>query len=84
MSAPRRQDSMVTFSIEEDLVTATDLATGIAASGGSRSEALAMLADALELHEGGGEAIEDEDAFLRDLGIDPDELDDAGPPPWLE
>ena len=75
---------MVAFSVEEDLVTATGLATGIAASGSSRSEALAMLADALELHEGGGEPIEDEDAFLRDLGIDPGELDDAGPPPWLE
>lgn len=78
------EDSLVAFSVEEDLVTATDLATGIAASGRTRSEALAMLADALELHEGGGEPIEDEDAFLRDLGIDPASPDDAGPPPWLE
>lgn len=78
------EDSVVAFSVEEDLVTARDLATGIAASGESRSEALAMLADALELHEGGGEPIEDEEAFLRELGIDPDALEETGTPPWLE
>jgi hypothetical protein len=32
---------------------------------------LAELADALALHEGGGEEIEDEDAFLREIDIDP-------------
>jgi len=45
----------------------------------------AALADALALHEGCGTPIEDETEFLRDIGIDPDDIDeDESPPPWLE
>lgn len=47
----------VHFSYEENLVTATDVETGVAASGDSKPDALAELADALALHEGGGEEI---------------------------
>lgn len=44
-----------------------------------------MLAEALELHEGGGEPIEDEAAFLREIGVDVDAIEEASsPPPWLE
>ncbi|GAA0255372.1 hypothetical protein ACFFQF_16670 [Haladaptatus pallidirubidus] len=32
------------------------------------------------MHEGNGEPIEEEDAFLRELGIDPDEADEQMPP----
>ena len=78
------EESIVAFSVEDDLVTARDLATGVAASGRSRPEALARLADALELHEGGGQLIEDEDAFLREIGIDPDALWDVTTPPWMQ
>ena len=79
-----RREEGVEFSYEGDLVTARDLETGVASSGGSKAEALAMLAEALVLHEGGGEPIEDDDAFLREIGIDPDEVDeDDSPPPWL-
>jgi hypothetical protein len=36
-------------------------------------------------HEGGGEPIEDEDAFLEEIGIDPDEIDeDPSLPPCFE
>lgn len=75
----------VTFTYEETLVTARDIESGVAASGESKSEALARLAEALELHDGGGEPIEDEDTFLQEIGIEPDDIDgDETPPPWLE
>lgn len=75
----------VEFTFEDDLVTARDIESGVAASGVSKSEALSRLAEALELHEGGGEPIEDEDAFLQEIGVDPEEIDeDETPPPWLE
>ncbi len=79
-----RREEGVEFSYEEGLVTARGIETGVASSGGSKAEALAMLAEALVLHEGGGEPTEDDDTFLRGIGIDPDDLDeDDSPPPWL-
>ncbi len=84
MTENRREEG-VEFSYGGDPVTARDIETGVASSGGSKAEALAMLAEALVLHEGGGEPIEDDDAFLREIGIDPDEVDeDDSPPPWLD
>ena len=75
----------VEFTVEDELVTARDIKSGVAASGTSKSDALAMLAEALELYEGGGEPIEDEDEFLREVGIAPESIDeDQTPPPWLE
>jgi len=83
-TAEDRREDGVEFTYEDDLVTARDIETGLASSGESKAEALAMLAEALALHEGGGEPIEDEDEFLRSIGIDPDEVDeDESPPPWL-
>ena len=67
----------VIYRYEDDLVTAIDLESGVASSGKSKSEALAMLAEALELHEGGGEPVEDEAAVLRELDLDPDEIEQA-------
>lgn len=80
-----RREAGVEFTYDDaGLVTARDLESGVASCGESKAEALAMLAEALELHEGGGEPIEDEAAFLHDLGIDPEEIDtDPSPPPWL-
>lgn len=85
-TAEDRFEAGVEFTVDEaGLITARDLESGVASCGESKAEALAMLAEALELHEGGGEPIEDEAAFLRDIGIDPDEIDeDEAPPPWLE
>ncbi|WP_123536739.1 type II toxin-antitoxin system HicB family antitoxin [Halosimplex salinum] len=67
----------VEFVCEDDgTITARDLETGLARGGASRAEALAQLAEVLELHEGGGEPIENPDEFLREeLGVDPDERD---------
>jgi predicted RNase H-like HicB family nuclease len=83
-TAENRREEGVEFTYEGDLVTARDIETGVASSGESKAEALAMLAEALALHEGGGEPIDDEEAFLREIGIDPDDVDeDDSPPPWL-
>lgn len=83
-TAENRREEGVEFTYEEDLVTARDIETGVASSGESKAEALAMLAEALALHEGGGEPVDDEEAFLREIGIDPDDVDeDDAPPPWL-
>lgn len=57
-------------------ITARDLETGVASFGDTKAEALSMLAEALELHETGGEPIEDETEFLNSIGIDPDEIPD--------
>lgn len=67
----------VEFVREDDgTITARDLETGLARGGDSRAEALAQLAEVLELQEGGGEDIENPDEYLRDeLGIEPDERD---------
>lgn len=78
------QNEGVAFTFEDGLVTARDIESGVAASGHSKPEALARLAEALALHEGGGEPIDDEDAFLREIGIDPEDVDeDETPPSWL-
>ncbi len=59
-------DTGVVFERENDgSVTATDLETGLARGGDTRAEALAQLAEVLELHEGSGESIDDPDAFLE-------------------
>jgi len=71
----------VRYSHEEHLVTATDIETGVAASGDSKSDALSELADALALHEGEGAPIADEDAFFEEIGIDPDTATDEQTPP---
>ncbi|MFC7216156.1 hypothetical protein ACFQO4_19005 [Saliphagus sp. GCM10025334] len=64
----------VKFIHEDDgSITAVDLETGIASFGDSKPEALTMLADALELYEGGGDPVTDED--LEEWGLD---LDTAG------
>ena len=73
----------VIFIREDDgSVTAKDLETGLARGGDTRAEALRFLSEVLELHEGGGESIDDPDAFLEEeLGIDvadePKELPDS-------
>ena len=74
-------DSGVVFSVEDDgTISARDLETGIVRGGESKAEALTQRAEALTLHEGGGEPIEDPDAFLRDeLGIEPSSTDEELP-----
>jgi len=55
-------------------ITARDRETGLARGGDTRAEALSQLAEVLALENGEGERIDDEDAFLEALGIDPDEV----------
>lgn len=67
----------VEFIYEDDgRITARDIETGVASYGETKSEALAMLAEALHLHEGGGEPIENPETFLEEeLDVDSDEID---------
>lgn len=77
----------VEFIVESDgSITARDLETGLARGGDSKAEALAALAEVLELHEGGGEPIDEPDEFLREeLDIDADSRDtDREQPGFLE
>lgn len=75
-SATRRDDNGpdgVEFVREDDgTITAHDLETGLARGGDTRAEALTGLAEVLALADGDGDPIEDPDAFLRDIGVDPD------------
>ncbi|SEK86596.1 type II toxin-antitoxin system HicB family antitoxin [Haloferax larsenii] len=73
----------VEFIHEDDgSITARDIETGIASFGETKSEALRMLSEALELHEGGGEPVTDED--LEEWGLDPDEFDDKELPDFMQ
>ena len=83
-STPRNEPDGegVEFIHEEDgSITARDRETGVASYGDTKSEALRMLAEALELHEGGGEPVTDAD--LREMGLDPDDTGDEQPPEFM-
>lgn len=68
-------DEGVEFIHEDDgRITARDTETGVASYGETKAEALRMLAEALELHEEGGEAVGDDD--LREFGLDPEDKGD--------
>ncbi len=71
---------------EEETWVAKDVETGVASQGDTREEALAMLDEAVALHEGEtGRPVTDED--LRKLGIDPDSVpDEPREPdaPWFD
>ena len=65
MASATRDDSPekgVEF-IHEDggQITARDIETGVASYGETKTEALRMLAEALELHDGGGKQVTEED-----------------------
>lgn len=83
-STTREDDSEegVEFVHEDDgRITARDTETGVASYGETKADALRMLAEALELHEEGGEPVDDAD--LRELGLDPDEEDDESVPEFM-
>jgi predicted RNase H-like HicB family nuclease len=61
--------------------SAIDEGVGVASCGDTRGEALEMLDEAIALHTGeAGEPIEDDEAYLREIGIDPDEIPDDPEP----
>lgn len=86
MASATREDSSeegVEFIHEEGgRITARDLETGVASYGETKTEALHMLAEALELHEGGGKQITDED--LEAWGLDDVESDDKELPEFMQ
>jgi hypothetical protein len=60
----------VEFVHEDDgRITARDVETGVASDGDTKADALRMLAEALELHEGGGKPVSEDD--LEAMGPDP-------------
>lgn len=63
-------------------ITALDLETGVASYGETKTEALHMLAEALELHEGGGDPVTDED--LAAWGLDDVEPGDKELPEFMQ
>lgn len=76
-SKPRR----ITLTKGDDWWVAKDEETGVASREKTRGQALEMLDDAVALHMGEtGEPIADEDSFLREIGIDPDEISDEPEP----
>jgi len=61
---------------EDDMWVITDVETGVTTQGETREDALEMLDEAVGLHKGEiGEPIEDEEAFMEELGIDPEEVE---------
>lgn len=81
-TADRRRKDGVEFIYEGGRITARDIESGVASYGESKAEALSMLAEALELHEGGGEPITEDD--LREFGLDPDDEDDRDLPDSMQ
>jgi hypothetical protein len=59
-----------------------DEETGVASFGDIKSEALRMLAEALELREGDGEPVDDDG--LRETGLDPQESGDEDLPDCMQ
>ncbi|QCW04556.1 hypothetical protein [Natrinema pallidum] len=85
MASAKRRDRNegVEFVHEDDgSITAVDLETGVASFGDSKAEALLMLAEALELHEDGGEPVTDAD--LEEWGLDPDARGDKELPDFMQ
>lgn len=64
--------------------SAIDEELGVASCGDTRAEALEMLDEAVALHQGEGEPIEDEDAALEELGLDPDDTGDEPLPEFMQ
>lgn len=73
----------VEFNFEEDgRVTARDRESGVPSYGETKAEALRMLAEALELHEGNGEPVSDED--LQEFGLTPGEQGNEELPEFMQ
>ena len=73
----------VEFIHEEDgSITAKDIETGVASFGDTKAEALRMLAEAIELHEGGGDPVTEED--LKEWGLEDTEPGDKELPEFIQ
>ena len=73
----------VEFIHEDDgSITAKDIETGVASFGDTKAEALRMLAEAIELHEGGGDPVTEED--LDEWGLENSEPGDEKLPDFMK
>jgi len=82
MSQNNRSEGVEFIQEDDGRITVRDIETGVASYGETKAEALAMLAEALELHAGGGEPVSDDD--LRELGLDPDDVDTKPLPKFMQ
>lgn len=69
----------ITLTQEDDVWVAKDEGVGVASHGDTQHEALENLEVAVELHQRDSEPMspEEEKEVLEDLGIDPDEVEEA-------
>lgn len=80
-SARTKLEGRIVFHREPDgSITAVDSETGRARGGPTRGEALRDLGEVLILLAGDGEPVEDEEAALREIGVDPDGIPDDPEP----
>lgn len=71
-------DPTITLTKDGDWWVSRHVETGVASQGRTRKEALEMLDEAVALHRGEiGEPVEDEAAFLEEIGLDPEEIEAA-------
>lgn len=79
--SPNSRNISLTWNEESQNWSIVDEDLGVASVGETREEALEMLDEAVALHTGeAGESIEtaeEEREVLEELGLDPDEIDDA-------
>lgn len=69
---------------EDEWWIAKDVETGVTTQGATRADALENLDEAVALHVGTeGDPIDDEDAFARDLGLDPESADTKDLPEFM-
>lgn len=77
-----QHERRITLIERTDHWVAIDERTGVGGQGPTREAALDELDDAVELRETtDAEPVEDEEAVLRDLGIDPESVEPAEEPP---
>lgn len=78
-------EQTITLKERADYWVAIHEETGVGAQAPTRAAVLDELDEAVALHNEPSEPIEDEEAVLRELGIDPDEVDEDQPlPPFMQ
>lgn len=71
----------ITLTDEGEWWVARNETVGVTSQGRTRQAALENLDDAVALHTGKiGESVDDEDAFLQEIGIDPEDNYDSQEP----
>jgi len=76
-NGPDESDSVEFIHEADGSITAQDTETGLARGGETRAEALSQLAEVLALENGEGNPIDDKNAFLEEIGLDPEEIEAA-------